>query len=393
MSTNTGQGDGPDSAAAARRGDAPPAAHDAVEPADALGDVWDLLDALPRAAAGPSMTATTIEMVAVEVERSAGSLAAVPPHGSSRQGPAPLWHAGPTTRRLLGAAAVVAGSLLAGIVAGRATAPGNQRRGIERLPAVRNVELLREAGSVEFLEAVAERRFPPPRRPALPRLVADMRRFEAGLESLRGFRIDAAADTDALDARRAEAAAMTAGERRELERSAEMFARLSGGEREDVVRLAEALGDPRRRDLIDAARLWHLWIISCDPADRQDIVELGTRGRLEWLERQSRLDRRADDRPDGRPPRGWDRERPPPDFDRDERGWPPGPPPGPPRFGPPPFGAPPFGPPQRDGFDGPPRPRRPPDRGPGAAPRDVPDAEPGAASGEPSPAGTPAPPR
>jgi hypothetical protein len=371
-------GDGPDSAAAARRGDAPPAAPEAVEPADALADVWDLLDALPRAAAGPSMTATTIEMVAVEVERSAGSLAAVP-NASARRGPAPPRPAGPTTRRLLGAAAVVAGSLLAGIVAGRATAPGIQRRGLERLPAVRNVELLREAGSVEFLEAVAERRFPPPRRPALPRLVADMRRFEAGLESLRAFRADAAADTGTLDARRAEVAAMTAAERRELERSAETFARLSGGEREDVVRLAEALGDPRRRDLIDAARLWHLWIVSCDPADRQDIIELGSRGRLEWLERQSRLDRRADDRPDGRPPRGWDRDRPPPDLDRDERRWPP---PGPPRFGPPPFG-----PPRQDGFDGPPRPRRPPDRGPAAAPRDA------APSEEPSPAGTPAPPR
>jgi hypothetical protein len=377
---------------------------DAVEPAEALAGVWDLLDALPRAAAGPSMTATTIEMVAVDVERAAGAAAAgtsrvdAGPLGTGPQGGASAWRSVVAPRRMIGAAAVVIGALLAGVVAGRATALNSDHRILEYLPIVRNVDLLREAGSVEFLEAVAARRFPPPRRQAFPRSAADARRVEMVLGSLRPFRAGTEVDRETLDRRRAEVAAMTGPERRDLERSVDTFARLSGGERRDLVDVAEALGDPRHGELLDAARLWHQWIASCDPADRQDIIDLDTRGRLEWLVRQTRIDRRPGDRPDGRmdgrPPRGWDRERPPPpewDRDRDDRPWPP---PGPPHFGPPPFG-----PPGPEGFEGPPRPRRPPQRGrPADGPRDATgdaagNAADADATGERSPAETPAPPR
>lgn len=407
MSTAAGRSagdDGPDFAAAAGRGDALPQASDAVEPADALGEVWNLLDALPRAAASPSMTATTIEMAAVEAERSAGSIAALPPSVAGRRGAASTPRSRPVGRRTLAAAALVAGSLVAGIVAGRATAPNtDHRRTLEYLPVVQNLDLLREAGSVGFLEAVATRRFPPPRRPSFPRPAADMRRFEAAVDSLRSFRGDIQADAETIDGRRAEVMTLEGAERRELERSAATFAGLTAEKRRELVRLAEAFGDPRRGDLIEAAFFWHLWILSCDPADRKDIIELESPGRLEWLERQTRIDRRMEERLDGRPPRGWwDRQRPPPGPDPRDRDWPPpGPPNGPPRQGPPSFEGPAAGGPGPARLDGPPRPRRPPDRrppstGPGSS--DEPDdpvgaATPGFSSGDRSPAETPAPPR
>ena len=96
--------------------------------------------------------------------------------------------------------------------------------------------------------------------------------------------------------------------------------------------MARQLADPQREDLRNAARLWHQWIASRDPADRRDIIELNTQQRLEWLDRYAQ----RDSRPINRPPR---------EFDRDPRRGPPGQrPPGPRPRGP---GAPPFPPPDR----------------------------------------------
>jgi hypothetical protein len=46
---------------------------------------------------------------------------------------------------MIGATAVVIGALLAGVVAGRATALNSDHRILEYLPVVRNIDLLREA--------------------------------------------------------------------------------------------------------------------------------------------------------------------------------------------------------------------------------------------------------
>ena len=46
-----------------------------AEPADDLADVWDALDALPRASAGAGLTATTVELVAVDSGSEDGTLA------------------------------------------------------------------------------------------------------------------------------------------------------------------------------------------------------------------------------------------------------------------------------------------------------------------------------
>ncbi len=86
-------------------------------PADALGEAWELLDILPRSAATPSMTATTLEMVAASA---AGN--ARPSIGPTRRSPwsgVMLW--------VVPAAAVI-GGLVLGYMLGRATAPTAERR-------------------------------------------------------------------------------------------------------------------------------------------------------------------------------------------------------------------------------------------------------------------------
>lgn len=85
-------------------------------PAAALGAAWNLLDALPRSSSTPSMTSTTLEMVAA-------SAAAVHAPGSQR--PVSFWRS--IMHWALPAAAVI-GGLFLGFLLGRATLPPPERR-------------------------------------------------------------------------------------------------------------------------------------------------------------------------------------------------------------------------------------------------------------------------
>jgi hypothetical protein len=143
----------------------PPPVDDAAatDPSLALGEVWELLDVLPAAAASPDMMATTIEMAAVpagEMMSRTGSGATTARGG--RPAEAAAW---PPVRQWLPGAAIVLASLLAGIAVGRATVPNPEWTILASLPVVQHLDLLREAGSVGFLEAVAKGGYPPPRRP------------------------------------------------------------------------------------------------------------------------------------------------------------------------------------------------------------------------------------
>lgn len=267
----------------------------AASPADALGEVWEVLDSLPRAATSPELLATTMEMAAVSV----------PSPGGLQGGRSPA------RSRLTGAAVVLA-ALAAGVAVGRATAPQAESALLASLPVVQHVDLLRQLGSVGFLEEVARREYAGPRRLPPTRSPEDVRaddeEFDAAIAALAS--LDAAPpDSATLAARRQEVLSLSDAARRQLERSAERFSRLSAADRRDLVALGRALGDPARGELVEAARLWHRWVQLRDPADRQDVVDLSTTDRLECLDRWTRFDA----------PRGDGREGMRPWFERDMR--------------------------------------------------------------------------
>lgn len=237
-------------------------------PADLLGPAWDLLDALPRAAAPASMTATTVEMAAAR----------------PRSAQASWW------RHWIAPVAVVAAAFVVGVAAGRGTVTDADQFVFDYLPVLEHYDVVREAGSVEFLMAIAQRNYPLPRRPfarngdaALPSYEA----LDAAVAAFANEPFGAGAVGEAE--RRTALSRRTAEERRKLADSAVAFQRLSSMERRDCVQVARALGGrdgagPDRDELLGAARLWHQWLATRDPADRKAVIELDTAERLEWLD-------------------------------------------------------------------------------------------------------------
>lgn len=248
-------------------------------PARDLAELWNMLDVLPRASSSVDMAATTIDMVAVAVGGAADrpALASASPRGA---GGRPRW--------LLPAAAVCA-SLVAGVVVGRMTASDPDVRILESLPLIRHVGILQEAGTTKFLKALASRRLPQPLRLPPDAAREEAREFDEAVRDLEADHVWGSAARPLLTDRRAAIDTLSGDERDALERAAATFQELSTRDRRDLVAVAAVLADPRRQELRDAARSWHLLIAASDPADRKNIVELDDEGRLEWIDRRARL--------------------------------------------------------------------------------------------------------
>ena len=294
-------------------------------PADALGGVWELLDALPRSVAPPSLTSTTLEMAAV----AAGGRPLARVSRAPIVARIALWKWGV-------AAACVAGAFVGGVVASRSTLLDPDQRILENLPLMRHFDVLREAGSIGFLEGVARGNYPPPRRFPFgrpgepgrsegrgenrpgergserpgpgerrppPEEVVRYRELDACIAELPSAPFGAVAG-EILAARRLEVGDLSAAARRSLADSAQAFRDLTPSQRHDIEEVARLFAggqaaDLRRQELLDAARLWHQWVESRDPADRQAVIQLNAADRLEWLDRYARIN--------ARPPRDWPR--------------------------------------------------------------------------------------
>jgi len=301
--------------------DRPAAEESSRVPSDALGGVWDALDLLPRSVAPPSLTSTTLEMAAVAAGGRPLARVSRAPSGA----PIPLWKWGV-------AAACVAGAFVGGVVASRSTLLDPDQRILENLPLMRHFDVLREAGSIGFLEGVARGNYPPPRRflfgrpgePGRPEGRGENRpgerpgpgeRRPPPEEVVRYRELDAClaelpsapfgtVEGKILDARRLEVGDLSAAARRSLADSAQAFRDLTPSQRHDIEETARLFaggeaGDLRRQELLAAARLWHQWVESRDPADRQAVIQLNAADRLEWLDRYARIN--------NRPPRDWPR--------------------------------------------------------------------------------------
>jgi hypothetical protein len=284
-------------------------------PRDALADVWGVLDVLPRASGAVDMASTTVAMVAVSIDEPR--------------------RAGAVVRRWLLPATAVAASLVAGVVVGWATAPEVKGRRGGDLALVGHLDLLREAGSVSFLEEVAQRKYPMPSRPGPLRNPearrADADEFMAEIAALGRELVAAAGGSD-----RESREPLSPERQVELTKSATTFGQLSAAEKKLLDATARAL--VARPELRQAALLWHQWLSIARPEDRDGIIAKPSEGRLDWLDWYASRpevgpgdrpvrdqDRRGPPRPQG-PPRGPDgRPRWPPSVRPDGR--PPGPPP------------------------------------------------------------------
>jgi len=271
-------------------------------PADDLADVWAALDALPPASAGVDLAATTVDLVAAKVANDAG--------------PAERQVAGPAVWGIR--IALVAAALVAGLAAGRSLAPDPDQRVLEQLPLIEHVSLLREAGSVPFLEAVADRmtgRQGPPRWMRVDRgpenLRTEARQFDEALVAFETEPIGRHAGVDVVRQRRQRVEALPATKRDELERSVEEFESLSSLNRRELVAVAQALRDPGEQRLRDAARTWHVLLAAMNPVFRRSVVEMSVSARLEVIDRwPDRFEPRPPSRPredprDRRPAEGW----------------------------------------------------------------------------------------
>lgn len=268
-------------------------------PADDLGEVWEALDALPRAAASVDMAATTLDLAAVTAGR--GGAGDTLRRGLRLPG---------APRRWLWPALAVAGSLVVGVVLGRATAPDPDQLVLESLPLIRHLGLLREAGSVQFLVSLSGRRNQPPlRQPPAP-LQDDAREFDAAVTDLEKDHAIGAAARSRLEERRALLAGLATEKLDTLALSAAAFEDLPAAKRSELGAVAAGLADPAREELRSAARLWHLIVAASDPADRKNIIDLDADERIEWLERRSRWRELMGERRglppagEGGPPRG-----------------------------------------------------------------------------------------
>jgi len=310
-------------------------------PAGDLGAAWDILDVLPRSSSPPSMTSTTIEMVAA----SAAAGAVGKPRATVRD-----W--------LLPAATVIAGFVI-GLIMGRATVEDPDWMLLDNLPLLRHFDVLREAGSVGFLEDIARRNIPEPRRfqggrpedrgpdaarDEQPRTAA-YPALDQAIAALRDGPFGSQLDAQEQAARRNEIAEMSAEDRRLLVGNGFEFQRLTPIERRDIMKLARVFAGrdgtgPDRDELLASARLWHQWVATRDPVERNAVIDLDREERLEWLDHYVQV-RPGQWRPGqfrGLPPgpEGPEGPRPPgrPPRDRDPRRGPP------PHDGPPPFNGP-----------------------------------------------------
>jgi len=311
----------------------------AETPASDLGAAWEMLDVLPRSASPPSMTSTTIEMVAAS--------AAAPGKPSA------------TSRGWLLPAATVIGGFCIGLIAGRATVEDPDWMLLDNLPLLQHLDVLREAGSVGFLEDIARRNIPEPRRfqggrpeDRVPDAARDEQprtaaypALDQAIAALRDGPFGSQLDAQEQAARRNEIAEMSAEDRRLLVGNGFEFQRFTPIERRDIMKLARVFAGrdgtgPDRDELLASARLWHQWVATRDPVERKAVIDLDREERLEWLDHYVQV-RPGQGRPSqfrGLPPgpEGPEGPRPPgrPPRDRDPRRGPP------PHDGPPPFNGP-----------------------------------------------------
>ena len=260
-------------------------AHDPVvrQKADALLKAWNMLDLLPHASVPVTMTATTIEMLALRVQD----------EGLAHR----REHPKQVTNRWLFSGGIVFGAIVLGLVLGTRMAPDPDAAVWKILPLATHIEVLNEAGSVEFLQGILERSIERPRVDRI-RTMGNDQYATRMRDTIDDLRLHASSGSKSLapvpvpvpstQTTRQKVELMSSIERQDLAAAVRVFERKSGSERAELLELAGALLGPSGNQLATAATVWHSWLMSRDPVERSILEELDTEERLEWLDRYAR---------------------------------------------------------------------------------------------------------
>jgi hypothetical protein len=248
-----------------------------------LASSWDLLDQLPRAAVDEKFARTTVEMVAVSVEKDLAEVKAAEP--SRRH-----------TRWL--AAAVIA--LLAagvGFTAVSVATPNNNDALLDDLPVVVNLNQYRPVGSIDVLRELSKTK--PFAADVRPRFGQFPDRSDGKKDGRGERRGEPRPEPEkpivevptTVDERREWVAKQSAEEKLELRRSFERFSALSVTERDALRTLDRELNAaPNREELVKAMRRYNAYLKSGDvsPADRAALEDLPPEQKVAWIEQHRR---------------------------------------------------------------------------------------------------------
>lgn len=218
---------------------------------------WDFLDELPCEEVSDNFTRTTLQMVAVAATNDAEELTR---DAEARR--SWLW--------LVAGGSLIAASL-AGFWAAAILFDSPNRKLLQDLPVIENLEAFQQVESVEFLRALENE----------------------GLFSGLLVGVGASVVDEVLAQRRARIGSMTAAEKEELRRNYPRFTQLDQRERQELRDLHEEIAtSPDSERLTSVMRLYHEWLQSLTAGERLQLLDLPADQRMraikQLIERQER---------------------------------------------------------------------------------------------------------
>ncbi len=219
-----------------------------------LAWAWDALDELPPPAVDDSFAATTMELIAVRAEQDlVAQTAALPARRRRRRGFVVL------------ALALVT---MLGFLAGSLAWPDPNQALLDDLQVIQRVDLLTQAGSVEFLRLL-EAKFGP-QLAAMDDAAADQLASQIG---------DVAEDRSSG---RQQVAALNEEDQRALKQRYRRFDSLPADERERIRKLHRQIADQQDADRLEAVLIQYgVWLQSLPAGDQAALRGLATRPRIE----------------------------------------------------------------------------------------------------------------
>jgi hypothetical protein len=240
-----------------------------------LAQSWDLLDQLPHAVAGDAFTRSTVEMVAVAVEKEFAEQQAIEPRRRAQ-------------RWLWGAAAAIGVAIAGYFLATNVWADPNEKL-VRDLSVIENQERYKQAGDVEFLKKLNDEGLFSDETSDASATRDDRAAKDEGRgakDETRGT-VDVASTLTGLETssqRRETLERMTPQEKEDLKAKLDKFNALSADDQQRLRRFEEQLNADQQRDrLRRIMNQFHEWLKTLSPIERTELLALGIAPRIDQI--------------------------------------------------------------------------------------------------------------